>query len=177
MGTLTFLYDVKDKTEHFNHYWETCVGSCHGYTALREDYREQLKEAHDQLGFKYLRFHGILDDDMCVVQEENGKILYNFVNIDNIFDFLLDIGMKPFMEIGFMPKAFASGTTTLFHYNANNTMPKDFDEWDRFITTMMNHFIDRYGIDEVRTWFFEVWNEPNLKFFFNGTQKDYFKLY
>jgi xylan 1,4-beta-xylosidase len=177
MDCLTFQYDVKNQTDNLDHYWETCVGSCHGYTALREDYRRQLKEAHENLGFRYLRFHGILDDDMCVVQEEHGNILYNFVNIDNIFDYLLDIGMKPFMEIGFMPKVFASGTSTLFHYNANNTMPRDFSEWDRFITTMINHFIDRYGLEEVRTWFFEVWNEPNLKFFFNGTQKDYFQLF
>lgn len=177
MKEVTFTFDAKDKTTLLEHYWETCVGSCHGYTALREDYRQQLKEAHEQLGFRYVRFHGILDDDMCVVQKDGNVYRYNFVNIDNIFDFLLGIGMKPFMEISFMPEVFASGTTTLFHYKANNTMPKDLAEWDRFIESMVRHFIDRYGIEEVRTWFFEVWNEPNLHFFFNGTKEDYFRLY
>lgn len=178
MGTLKFYVDAEAPRTAFPHYWEKCVGSCHGYTALREDYRKQLKQAAGDIGFQYVRFHGILDDDMCVVQENRpGEYTYNFFNIDNIFDFLLSIGMKPFMEIGFMPTPFASGTQTCFHYRGNVTVPKDYQVWDEFIATMMRHFISRYGLAEVRQWYFEVWNEPNLKFFFAGDQKDYFTLY
>lgn len=178
MDKLHFMVDAAAPTQRLAHFWEKCVGSCHGYTALREDYRKQLKRARVELGFQYVRFHGILDDDMCVVQETApGKYSYNFFNIDNIFDFLLRIGMKPFMEISFMPTAFASGTQTCFHYKGNVTPPKDYPVWDAFITAMVRHFVDRYGLAEVRQWFFEVWNEPNLQFFFSGTQEDYFALY
>jgi xylan 1,4-beta-xylosidase len=180
---LQFFINNQDQTSDFTHYWELCIGSCHAYTALREDYRKQLKRAHDELGFKYVRFHGIFNDDMCVCVEkktylgESLGIVYNFVNIDNIFDFLLSIGMKPFVEIGFMPECLASGNETCFHYRGNITPPKDYDQWTYLIKAFTEHLIDRYGIEEVRSWYFEVWNEPNLDFFFKGTQADYFKLY
>ena len=100
MSNLQFNLDAAAEKKNFEHYWEKCVGSCHGYTALRADYREQLKKAKEDIGFRYVRFHGILNDDMSVVREITpGNYEYNFVNIDNIIDFLLDIGMKPFMEI------------------------------------------------------------------------------
>ena len=171
------------KRTNFPHYWEMCVGSCHGYTALREDYRRQLKKAHQELGFQYVRFHGLFNDDMCVCverKEHTGKIIvieYNFFNIDSIFDYLLSIGMKPFIEIGFMPTCLASGEETCFHYKGNITPPKDYDLWNDFIKAFTEHLIERYGLEEVQQWFFEIWNEPNLAFFFAGTQKQYFELY
>jgi xylan 1,4-beta-xylosidase len=183
IADMEFLINNQEKGTDFQHYWEMCVGSCHAYTALREDYRKQLKIAHDELGFKYVRFHGIFDDDMCVCVEKKTHrgqslgIVYNFVNIDNIFDFLISIGMKPFVELGFMPSCLASGDKTCFHYNANITPPKDYAQWRHFIEAFTKHILERYGAEEVRSWYFEVWNEPNLFFFFDGTQEDYFKLY
>jgi xylan 1,4-beta-xylosidase len=180
---MQFTINNQIQTSNFPHYWELCVGSCHAYTALREDYRKQLKRAHDELGFKYVRFHGLFNEDMCVCVEkknymgESLGIVYNFVNIDNIFDFLLSIGMKPFIELGFMPEALASGDKTCFHYKGNITPPKDYEQWSHFIKTFTEHLVERYGMDEVRSWYFEVWNEPNLDHFFSGTQEDYFKLY
>lgn len=178
MEKLRFVVDADAPKQSFGHYWEMCVGSCHGYTALRADYREQLIKAKKDLGFRYVRFHGILDDDMCVVQKDrSGEIRYNFFNIDNIIDFLLSIDMKPFMELGFMPTPLASGTETVFHYKGNITLPADFEQWDAFIAELIRHLIGRYGIAEVSQWFFEVWNEPNLKFFFAGDLEDYLRLY
>lgn len=167
------------ETTPFAHYWELCVGSCHAYTALREDYRSQLKKVHKELGFRYVRFHGLFDDDMsvCYRDRKTGEIVYNFVNIDNIFDFLLSIDMKPFVELGFMPNCLASGQKTCFYYKGNVTPPADYEKWKKFISYFTEHLLERYGIDEVRSWYFEVWNEPNLEYFFAGSQKDYFKLY
>ncbi|RMC49747.1 beta-xylosidase [Lactobacillus sp. ESL0228] len=179
---LNFTIDENKKT-NFPHYWETCVGSCHAYTALREDYRKQLIKVHKELGFKYVRFHGIFDDEMSVCVENfdfNGKsqgITYNFINIDKIFDFLLTIGMKPFIELSFMPTCLASGKNRIFPYGGNNTMPKTDAMWEELISRFISHLIERYGKEEVESWFFEVWNEPNLPLFFAGNQKDYFHLY
>lgn len=178
MNSLRFYVDAAAPQSPFAHYWEMCVGSCHGYTALREDYRTQLRKAKEDLGFQYVRFHGILNDDMSVVREVSpGQYEYNFVNIDNILDYLLSIGMKPFLEISFMPTPFASGNQTCFYYKGNVTMPKSFELWDSFITELMLHLKGRYGIGELEKWFYEIWNEPNLSFFFSGTQEDYFTLY
>jgi xylan 1,4-beta-xylosidase len=159
-------------------YWTKCVGSCHAATALREDWRRQLRTCRDELGFEYVRFHGLLDDDMSVcLRREDGSLEYSFFNVDSIFDFLLEIGMKPFIELSFMPGALASGPKTMFHYRGNITPPASYAEWADLIGTLAGHLVRQYGAEEVRTWFFEVWNEPNLDIFWAGTQEEYFRLY
>ncbi|WP_304225511.1 hypothetical protein [Gracilinema caldarium] len=161
------------------HFWTNCVGSCHAATALREDWRRQLAQCKKELDFQYVRFHGLLNDDMsvCLRNNETGKIEYSFFNIDSIFDFLLSIGMKPFIELSFMPTALASGPNTVFHYKGNITPPTSYDEWAHLIEALARHLLERYGAEEVRSWFFEVWNEPNLDMFWTGTMEEYFKLY
>ena len=167
MENLKFYVDQNAPKTKFDHYWEKCVGACHAYTALREDYRMMLRKAKKDLGFQYVRFHGLFNDQMSVVREvEPGKYEYNFVNIDNIFDFLLSIDMKPFVELSFMPTPFASGDQTCFYYKGNVTMPKSFELWDGLIVELLKHLESRYGMEELEKWFFEVWNEPDLDFFF-----------
>ena len=161
-----------------NKYWTKCIGSCHAATALRDDWRSQLKICREEFGFEYVRFHGLLNDDMSVcLRTEDGSIEYSFYNVDSIFDFLLDIGMKPFIELSFMPAALASGSETVFHYKGNITPPKSYDEWGSLVGALASHLVERYGADEVRKWFFEVWNEPNLDMFWAGTMEEYFLLY
>ena len=166
-----------DKSTALPHFWEHTIGSGHAPLALRADWQRQLRQCHEQLGFHHVRFHDILSDDMGTLMDERNQLLYTFFNADQICDFLLSIGMKPFVELSFMPTTLASGNTTVFHYGANVTPPRDYAQWAKFIGRLTTHWVQRYGIDEVRTWFFEVWNEPNLKAFWTGTQGDYFKLY
>ena len=145
--------------------------------ALRADWQRDLKRAHDELGFRFVRFHGLLSDDMGTVVLENKNLLYSFFNCDQVFDFLLSIGMKPFVELSFMPGALASGSRTVFKYKANVTPPRDYKQWATLIESFVSHCVERYGESEVSEWLFEVWNEPNLKIFWSGTQRDYFRLY
>ena len=156
-----------------------CVGAGRANEGLRADWQRQLKIAHDECGFTYIRFHGLLSDDMGVYfEDKTGNSIYNWQYIDELFDFLLRIHMKPFVEVGFMPGALASGNQTIFWWRGNVTPPKDYKKWDDLIQALVQHWTDRYGQNEVATWYFEVWNEPNLKgAFFTGTQQDYFKLY
>ncbi len=172
-----FEWDIKSKTEVFTHFWEHTIGSGHATLALRADWQKQLKRCHDELGFKHVRFHGILSDDMGTLVDEQDKLVYSFFNADQIMDFLLSIGMRPFVELSFMPTTLASGDTTVFHYRANVTPPKDYSKWATLISRLIQHWLDRYGKDELHSWFFEVWNEPNLKAFWIGSQKEYFNLY
>ncbi len=141
------------------------------------DWRRQLKRAHDELGFQHVRFHGLLSDDIGTVVRDDGELRYSFFNSDQIFDFLLSIGMKPFVELSFMPGVLASGSRTVFSYEANVTPPSDYKQWAKLIERFVSHTVERYGEREVNKWFFEVWNEPNLKKFWAGSQRDYFKLY
>jgi xylan 1,4-beta-xylosidase len=114
---------------------------------------------------------------MGTLVRHNDKLLYSFFNADQVFDFLLSIGMKPFVELSFMPRALASGKKTVFNYEANVTPPRDYKQWSTLINRLVSHWVNRYGLEEVRQWYFEVWNEPNLAAFWTGTQRDYFKLY
>lgn len=182
----TFSLNINSEKHKIDRYWERVVGSCHAATALRADWREQLERAHRELGFEYVRFHGIFNDDMSVVKKNllGTEYILSFTNIDNIFDFLLSIGMKPFIELGFMPEALASGDQTIFHYKGNITKPQDPERWAWLIDSFVRHLIERYGRGEVRQWFFEVWNEPNLGgedlpggSFWAGSMEDYFQLY
>jgi xylan 1,4-beta-xylosidase len=108
---------------------------------------------------------------------EEEQLLYSFFNADQIIDFLLSIGMRPFIELSFMPETLASGHTTVFNYRGNVTPPKDYNQWATLIHKLTSHWVRRYGAAEVRRWFFEVWNEPNLQAFWTGSQEDYFRFY
>lgn len=154
------------------------VGAGRASEGLRADWQRQLTYAHRECGFKYIRFHGLFDDEMGVYREVNGKPEYNWQYLDEVYDFLERIGMKPFVELSFMPAAMASGTNTVFWYHANVTPPKDMKKWADLVRAFVRHVRQRYGDAEVRTWYFEVWNEPNLhNGFWTGTQQDYFDLY
>jgi xylan 1,4-beta-xylosidase len=177
MSRITFFCDLAEATTPLPHFWEHTVGSDHAPVALRADWQRQLQQCHEELGFRYVRFHGLLSDDMGTLVRENNKLIYSFFNADQVFDFLLSIGMKPFVELSFMPTAIASGKRAVFNYKANITPPRDYKQWATLINRLVAHWVQRYGLKEVRKWFFEVWNEPNLKSFWTGTQRDYFKLY
>ena len=172
--------------------WSDCVGAGRIGEGLRESWRKQLEHCHKEFGFRYLRAHGLLHDEMRVYTEDKkGNPVYNFMYIDDVYDFLLSIGMKPFVELGFMPEKLASDSfkderpdfneDTVFWWKANVTPPKKYEKWDALIKALVQHWTDRYGADEVKTWRFEVWNEPNLNIFWRLAEKDrlpeYLKLY
>jgi xylan 1,4-beta-xylosidase len=162
----------------FNTTFKECIGAGRANEGLRADWQQQLAYVKKECGFKYIRMHGLLTDDMGVYREDkNGNPEYNYQYIDVLYDYLLSIGMKPFVELGFMPAALASGTQTIFWWKGNVTPPKDYKKWADLIRNLTLHFTERYGPDEVKTWYFEVWNEPNLNGFWSGTQDEYFKLY
>lgn len=158
--------------------YSLCVGAGRASEGLRADWQQQLTLIKKELGFKYIRFHGLLNDEMYVYTvDKAGKEHYNWQYVDKLYDFLLSIGVRPFVELGFMPPDLASGTKTVFWWKGNVTPPKSYEKWSALITALVKHFEERYGREEVNKWYFEIWNEPDLKGFFDGTQDEYFKLY
>ncbi len=171
--------DFNNEKGQLNTMFRECVGAGRANEGLRADWQQQLSYVKKECDFKYIRMHGLLTDDMAVYHEDrNGKPEYNYQYVDALYDFLLSIGIKPFVELGFMPWALASGKQTIFWWRGNVTPPRDYNKWADLIRHLVLHFTERYGTDEVKTWYFEVWNEPNLSpGFWTGTQDDYFKLY
>ncbi|HEU4390913.1 MAG TPA: hypothetical protein VFV34_24120, partial [Blastocatellia bacterium] len=167
----------KVKGKH-NKFYRKVVGAGRAAEGLRAGWQRDLSAVHRECGFEYIRFHGLLQDEMGLYSEDRkGGPIYNFQYVDALYDAILDTGMKPFVEFGFMPQALASGNKTIFWWKGNITPPKDYDKWERLIEALVKHWTDRYGHDEVAHWFFEVWNEPNLDIFWAGDQAEYFKLY
>jgi xylan 1,4-beta-xylosidase len=176
----TIVIDAAAPAHPFPHFWEQMFGSGRAILSLRESYHQDLRAVQQITDFKYVRFHAILHDEVGVYDEDSeGKPIYNFSYVDQIYDGLLSEGVKPFVELSFMPnKLAASPHFQAFWYKPDVSPPKDWAKWDDLIAAFLQHLIARYGIDEVATWYFEVWNEPNLDFWAGEPrQSTYFELY
>jgi xylan 1,4-beta-xylosidase len=172
--------DTHATTTPLPHFWEQMFGSGRANLSLRQSYRNDLHAVKQITGFRYIRFHGIFDDENGVYSEDaHGNPVYNWSYVDQIYDGLLDQGVKPFVEISFMPRALAAKVQYhAFWYKPIPSPPADYTKWDALITAFAKHLIERYGIDEVSSWYFEVWNEPNLDFWIGRpAQSTYFELY
>ena len=177
----TIQIDAQAQATSFPHFWEQMFGSGRAILSLRESYRDDVRAVKQVADFKYVRFHAIFHDEAGVYNEdEHGNPVYNFAYVDQIYDGLLKNGVRPFVEISFMPKKLAFNPDALhpFWYKQNVSPPKSMDRWDDLVRQFGQHLVDRYGIDEVSQWYFEVWNEPNIDFW-NGIprERSYFDLY
>jgi xylan 1,4-beta-xylosidase len=157
--------------------WKECIGAGRANEGLRADWQQQLALVQKEIGFRYIRMHGLLHDDMGVYREVKGQPVYNWQYIDKLYDYLLHVGLKPFVELAFMPHDLASGDKTIFWWRGNITPPKSYDRWGELIANLVRHFRERYGDAEVKTWYFEVWNEPDISPFWSADLAEYLKLY
>jgi xylan 1,4-beta-xylosidase len=155
------------------------VGAGRAEEALQPEWQRQLQLAHEELGFEYLRCHGIFHDGMGVYREDaEGRPSYDWAKVDAFLDGLKAAGMRPFVELSFMPSALAlNPRQTIFHWRGITSPPKSYEKWEQLVAAFARHVTERYGRDEVARWYFEVWNEPNLPNFWSGSKQDYFKLY
>jgi xylan 1,4-beta-xylosidase len=179
--TETISIDLTAPPHPFPHFWEQMFGSGRAILSLRESYRRDLGEVKQATGFEYIRFHGILNDEVGVYSEDaTGRAVYNFSYVDHIYDGLLKSGVRPFVELSFMPRQLSVQPPVehVFWYHPIVSPPKDYDRWADLITQFARHLVARYGIDEVSQWYFEVWNEPNLDFWAGKPQQQtYYRLY
>ncbi len=154
------------------------VGAGRAAEGLRADWQEQLATVQKEIGFDYLRMHGLLCDEMGVYSEDKqGNPEFNFQYIDVLYDALLKMHIRPFVELGFMPTKLAAGTTTVFWWKGNTSLPKDPAKWAALMRALIAHWKERYGEDEINQWYFEVWNEPDIRGFWPHTLEEYFSLY
>lgn len=171
------LYETKGE---LNRYFSKCIGAGRAAEVMRHQAYEQLRKVQSECPFEYIRFHGLLHDEMGIVhRKKNGKLFFNFQYVDLLFDSLLNLNIRPVVELGLMPVELASGEDTVFWWKMNKTMPRKVNEWSQLVEALVRHVTNRYGEEEIRRWYFEVWNEPNLESFFRSDDplNDYFALY
>lgn len=169
------------KTYSFYNNVDYCVGTGRLGLALTKEYLDELRFVQEEIGFKHIRGHGLFHEDISIYHEyeENGekKVEYNYTYLDRIFDSYLELNIRPFLELGFMPKRMASGEQCIFYWQGNTTPPKDYKLWTDMVVALLKHLVGRYG-EEVYDWPIEVWNEPNLPgFWYKADREEYFKLF
>lgn len=169
--------------------WRPMIGSEHlshllctdttGGRPIGAELAEALRIAHSELGVAAVRAHAILGDDLGVYREVDGEPVYDFTKVDQVYDLVRAAGLRPVVELSYMPHDLASDPAkTVFEYQAIVSPPRDWVRWADLITALVRHLVDRYGLDEVREhWTFEVWNEANLEVFWSGTREEHFQLY
>jgi xylan 1,4-beta-xylosidase len=162
--------------------WRFCVGTGRLELALRRDYQESLAMVQRDIGFRHIRGHGLFADGVGIHQpyEYAGSrhVRHAFTYLDQVVDAYLDLGIAPFVELGFMPSGLACGDQTVFWWRGNVTPPRSWTEWAELVRATVAHLVDRYGLDRVREWPIEVWNEPDLTYFWPAADQDaYHRLY
>ena len=185
MGEIKIRVKAGDSAQ-FHNQVDYCIGTGRMGLALHKEYHDQLKLAQDYIGFQHIRGHGLFCDDMAIYQEhrENPwdkdspyEVEYNFTYLDRVMDDYRSLGLKPFLELGFMPYKMASGEQTIFYWKGNTTPPKSYEAWKNMVQALLHHLIERYG-EEAYTYPIEVWNEPNLPgFWYKADMEEYFKLF
>jgi len=169
--------DIAKAGEPLDRSFNFSVGADFPGTLIRPESLVQLKTATGELGFRYIRFHAIFHDDLGTVRIENGKTVYDWTKIDQLYDAFLAMGIKPFVELGFTPQALKTSDNKIFYWNGNTSHP-DRAGWRALVDAFVRHLRSRYGEEEIRSWYFEVWNEPNLDGFWEKADRQaYFDLY
>ena len=169
--------DVRKANKPVDRFFDLSVGSDYSGTLIRDANQAQLKTTVNELGFRYLRFHDLFHDDLGTVKLVDKQLVFDWTKIDYLYDSMLKMGIRPFVELGFTPNAMKTSDQTIFYWKGNTSHPR-FDMWRELIDAYTRHVIARYGAAEVRSWYFEFWNEPNLDGFFQYADQDaYFALY
>jgi xylan 1,4-beta-xylosidase len=175
------IVDPQSPATPFPHFWEHMFGSCHASVTLCEDWRKDLRALREIVDVKYVRFHGIFEHQAGIYggRDAAGNLVLNFTRIDLIYDGLVEIGVYPFVELGFMPEEMAERPSPHpFWYHPNVAPPRDPRQWYQLIFQFARHLVERYGIEVVADWYFEVWNEPNIDFWTGEPKEEtYYALY
>ena len=165
------LIDLTQK-EILNKIWNFGVNTCHAPLWLRNDLQQHMKTLRRECGFQYVRFHSVLNDDMQTVMPDGS---FNFASALEVYRNIIALGMTPFVEISSMPSALASNDEYVCEYKFRSAPPADWMRWKKLITSFINAVTDEFGKEEVKKWYFEVWNEPDIPFW-SGSKEEYFKL-
>jgi xylan 1,4-beta-xylosidase len=169
VGEINTLNSIKILKHTFRKF--TSVGRAS--ELLNADIRKMLSKLQSDIGYEYIKFHGILSDDMMVCSKDSNGIKYNFTLIDNVLDFLLSIQLKPLIQLSFMPELLAKyPTKKIFFSPFIISPPTDLNEWNSLVYEFLQHLVSRYGLDIIKTWLFSVWNEPDTSETMFGFKED-----
>lgn len=175
----TVRVDVKSAGKALSHNWRRLFNIGYAQDGLLGIVQEQIRTAVREIGFTDIRFHGIFDDGMHIYHEqEDGSVWFNFTYSDILFDFILSLGLTPFVELGYIPSRLCTNKKSLFDRASFIGMYSDPVKWEALIQASITHWINRYGLNNVRKWHFSMFaiNYPLMPPY-PLTPEEYFEMY
>ena len=148
------------ETQNLKHTWRNVMTVGSASDLLTTDIQSMVTRMRREIGFQYIKFNGILSDDLHVYNQlPDGRPVYNFAYIDKVFDFLVSVGLKPIIQLSFMPALLAKDPQRrLFNYLVSE--PVSLSDWSKLVRAVVDHLLHRYA-DAVYTWHFCVWTQPD----------------
>ncbi len=172
-------FSSQNTGRQLRHTWRNVISVGKASDLLLSDIQNILRRVQKEIHYRYIYFNGILSDDLHVCFTNNeGGVVYNFSYIDKILDFLMEIGLKPFLQFTYMPEALAKNPdhVLLGHLVSE---PDDLHSWCNLIRAFMEHILSRYHLAEILQWKFSVWYQPNTPARLFGFSKisDFYRFY
>lgn len=162
--TDTISINVKAENHPYQtlrHTWRNVLCVSSAADLLQGNVQQMLRRIQKEVGFRYIKFNGLFSDELHIFnRSRDGNITYSFAYADQLFDFLLEIGLKPFLQLSFMPRALAKDPQRQL-LNCIVSEPVSNADWGALVTAVTEHLLARYGIEELRSWKFSVWSQPD----------------
>ena len=194
----TITVNLKDEAAEMSPVWAWFGHDEPNYTYMKDGRKLLAELAKLSPVPVHLRVHNLLTtgdgkaalkwgSTNAYTEDANGKPVYNWHLVDSIFDTYIKLGIKPYAQIGFMPEALSTHPQPYQHhwkpgddyndvYTGWTYPPKDYHKWEELIYQWVKHSVERYGKKEVESWYWEVWNEPNIGYW-KGSMPEFFKMY
>lgn len=170
--------DTSRKLRTLSHKWRTLINVGYAKDLLNGAVQAQIRKMQKDIGFRYGRCKGLLDDDMMLFgSQPTGSAEINFVYVDEVLDFMLSVGLKPFVEFSNMPSVLAQKAVVPFRRPSIISMPENLEDWLSLVTSLIRHFINRYGIEAVREWMFSPFMSPEFSNYGLFTLDEFWQLY
>ena len=176
IAATTITIDASKQTAGNPHFWSSTVGTGTAALTLRSDLESHYKIGNREAGFQRVRGHGVLSDAMGIYKSAGS---YSWTNFDKYLTAIQQAGMRPIMEMDFMPTALALS-------GSDKDIYKSATDYKNFIAAVAQHCVDKFGMDDVSQWYWEIWNEPDYAGFWNGSNSseatsakmtEYYQLY
>ena len=162
----------KGSLQKLRHTWRTLTGVSAARDLLFAQVQDMVRRAQRDIGFQYIKFGGVFSDEMRVYsQDPSGAPVYSFAYVDKLFDFLRSAGLRPLIQLGFMPRQLAKDPGRRL-FNDIVSEPRSLEAWAGLVRATVRHLLDRYGPEEVRRWLFTVWQQPDTPSSMYGFSSD-----
>lgn len=172
------IVDTRGKRQKITQHWKRIINAGYARDLLDGGRQRELSYLQEKIGFEYIRIKGVLDDDMCILREDMNRChVLNYAYIDEVLDLILSMKGRPMLEFSNMPRILARDSTVVSMRFSIASYPADVGQWAGLIRKLTEHFVQRYGIGQVRRWLFTPCLPPDYIDLGIFSEEEYEQLY